>query len=165
MMLMSKLSFLVELKFRICCRQNIFLGALKMKTIERKMQTQPNIIKSWVQLYWSYSDWGDKTPRSIFVKSPNVWISCPNFLAFSFNPFATQFLNFKTIPSTRIKIWNLNQDHPSKKSVQILTKLSSDNLSHKNVRVTKFWSLYQNQSLFFEFQLRKWHFLQLCTKK
>ena len=49
------------------------------------------------------------------VTSTNVGISSQNFLAFSFNLFATLVQNLKFVPSTSLKILNLNEDQPSKK--------------------------------------------------
>ena len=49
------------------------------------------------------------------VTSTNVGISPKNYLAFSFNPFATIVQNFKATPSASHKLLNLNQDHPQKK--------------------------------------------------
>ena len=55
-------------------------------------------------------------PTSFFpVTSSNVEFSPPNFLTFSFNPFATLVENFKFVPFAYLKLLNLNQDHPSKK--------------------------------------------------
>ena len=50
------------------------------------------------------------------VTSTNVGIS-PNFLNFSFNPFATLAQNVKFVPSASPKSLNLNQDQLSKKAV------------------------------------------------
>ena len=53
--------------------------------------------------------------------STNVGISPQNFMTFNFNPFLTLVQNFKTIPSASPKLFNLKQDHPSKK-VDFLVK-------------------------------------------
>ena len=45
--------------------------------------------------------------------STNVGFSPQNFLAFSFNPFATLVQTFKFLPYASSKLLNLNQDHPS----------------------------------------------------
>ena len=59
------------------------------------------------------------------VISTNAGFGPQNFLTFSFNPFATLVQNFKFVPSASPKLFNLKQDHPSKKrfSGQILIKL------------------------------------------
>ena len=51
------------------------------------------------------------------VTSTNIEFGPQNFLAFSFNPFATLVQNFKFVPSVNLKLLNLNQDHPSKKAI------------------------------------------------
>ena len=60
-----------------------------------------------------------KGPPTSFspVVSTNVETSPRNFLTFSFNPFATLAYNFKASPSTSASpiLWNLNQEHLSKK--------------------------------------------------
>ena len=48
------------------------------------------------------------------VTSRNVRLSTQNFLTFSFKPFATFMFNFKAIPNLNPKLFNLNQEHPSK---------------------------------------------------
>ena len=59
---------------------------------------------------------GQKDPTSFsLVTSTNVGISSQNFLAFSFNLFPTLVQNLKFVPSTSLKILNLNEDQPSKK--------------------------------------------------
>ena len=58
-----------------------------------------------------------RTPTSFSpVTSTNVGFGPQNFLTFSFNPFATLVQNFKFVPSASLKLWNLNQDHHSKKA-------------------------------------------------
>ena len=62
-------------------------------------------------------DGGDKNvhPTSFPpVTSTNVGMSPKNLLTFSFNPFATLVLNFKSKPSASLKLLNLNEKHPSK---------------------------------------------------
>ena len=48
------------------------------------------------------------------LTSTNVGNNPQNFLAFSFNPFATFVQNVKAIPSASPKLLNLNQEHPLK---------------------------------------------------
>ena len=75
--------------------------------------------------------------------STNLGISLKNFLTFSFSPFATLVWNFKFSPSASPKLFNLNQDHPSKKVgffVKSLSNWGCDNFCHRNARVTKLWS-------------------------
>ena len=83
---------------------------------------------------------GPKRPPTGFfpITSTNVRLSTQNFLTFSFNPFATLVLNVKAIPSPGPKLFNLNQEYPSKIgfSGQILLKLKL-NFSHKSARVNK----------------------------
>ena len=59
------------------------------------------------------------------VTSTNVEFGPQNFLAFSFNAFATLVQNFKFVPSANPKLLMLNQATPQKKrfSGQILIKL------------------------------------------
>ena len=59
------------------------------------------------------------------VTSTNVEFGPQNFLAFSFNAFATLLQNFKFVPSANPKLLKLNQATPQKKrfSGQILIKL------------------------------------------
>ena len=66
-----------------------------------------------------------KAPSTSFspVSSTNVGISPKNFLTFSFNPFARLVNNFKFVPSASSKLSNLNQDHPSKKTVFLVKSL------------------------------------------
>ena len=62
---------------------------------------------------------------------------------FSFNPFLTQLKIFRFIPITSLKLLNLNQDHPSKKSIFLVKSVwiwSYKNFSHKNAKLTKIWS-------------------------
>ena len=51
------------------------------------------------------------------VTSTNVEFGPKNFLTFSFNPFATLVQNFMFVPSASPKLFNLNQDNPSKKVI------------------------------------------------
>ena len=86
-----------------------------------------------------------KTPTSFFpVTSTNVRFDPQNFLTFSFNPFVTQVQNFKFLPSPSPKLFNLNQNHHSKKAIffgLVLIKLPlSYRSSHRNTTVTKLWS-------------------------
>ena len=62
---------------------------------------------------------GQKGPPTSFfpVTSTNIGIGPYNFLTFSFNPFATLMQNFKFVPIASPKLLNLNQDHPSKKTI------------------------------------------------
>ena len=61
---------------------------------------------------------GKKAPYQFFpVTSTNVRISPQNVLTLTFNPFAILVQNFKVIPNASPKLWNLNQDHLSKKVV------------------------------------------------
>ena len=91
---------------------------------------------------------GAKSPLSPPTSSSpvtftNIKISLKNFLAFSFNPFATLVYGFKVIPSASRKLLNLNQDQPSKKVAFLVKSLYNrgyDNFSHKIARVTKLWS-------------------------
>ena len=68
-----------------------------------------------------------KVPPTNFspVTSTNVEFGPQNFLAFSFNAFATLVQNFKFVPSANPKLLKLNQATPQKKrfSGQILIKL------------------------------------------
>ena len=57
------------------------------------------------------------------VTSTNVGFGPQNFLTFSFNPFATLVQNFKFVPSVSPKLLNLNQDHPSKKTIFLVKSL------------------------------------------
>ena len=70
---------------------------------------------------------GEKRPTSFLsVTSTSAGLSPKNSLTFSFNPFTTLVESFKAICSASLKLWNLNQDHPSKKSGfsgQIIMKL------------------------------------------
>ena len=70
---------------------------------------------------------GTKGPPTNFspVTSTNVEFGPQNFLAFSFNAFATLVQNFKFVPSANPKLLKLNQATPQKKrfSGQILIKL------------------------------------------
>ena len=68
---------------------------------------------------------GKKVLGSSFspVTSANVGFGPQNFLAFSFNPFATLVQNFKFVPSASPKLLNLNQDHPSKKVIFLVKSL------------------------------------------
>ena len=50
------------------------------------------------------------------VTSTNVIIRHQNFLTFNVNPFFTLVYNFKAISSACLKLLNLNQEYPSKKS-------------------------------------------------
>ena len=67
--------------------------------------------------------WGQKAPvpPSPFsyqfspVTSSNRVPNPQNFLAFSFNPFATMVKNCRVISSASPKLLNLNEDHPPKK--------------------------------------------------
>ena len=67
--------------------------------------------------------WGQKAPSPppTFGFSPvtsrKVGTSLQNFLNLSINFFATLLYNFKLILSDNPKLFNLNQDHPSKKAV------------------------------------------------
>ena len=49
------------------------------------------------------------------VTSTNRVPNPQNFLAFSFNPFATMVKNCRVISSASPKLLNLNEDHPPKK--------------------------------------------------
>ena len=63
---------------------------------------------------------GDKkAPPTSFspVTSTNVEFGSQNFPTFSFKPFVTLVQNFKFVPSATSKLLNLNQDHPSKKTI------------------------------------------------
>ena len=66
-----------------------------------------------------------KAPPTNFspVTSTNVEFGPQNFLAFSFNAFATLVQNFKFVPSANPKLLNLNQDHPSKKAIFLVKSL------------------------------------------
>ena len=55
------------------------------------------------------------------VTSTNVGFGLKNFLAFSFNPFAT--LVQKSVPTASPKLLNLNQDHSSKKATFLVKSL------------------------------------------
>ena len=73
-------------------------------------------------------DWGGKkaTPTSFSpATSTNVGFGPQNFLAFSFNPFATLVQNFKFVPSASPKSLNLNQDHSSKKAIFLVKSLEN----------------------------------------
>ena len=60
---------------------------------------------------------GAKRPQDqvFYSTSRKVGTSLQNFLTVSFNIFATLVLNFKFMPSDSPKLFNLNQDNPSKK--------------------------------------------------
>ena len=64
-------------------------------------------------------------PLSSFslVLSTNVGSSSKNFLTFSFNVFTTLVENFKFVPSASPKLLNLNQDHPSRKTIFLVKSL------------------------------------------
>ena len=69
---------------------------------------------------------GKKAPSTSFspVTSTNVGFGPQKFLNFSFNPFATLVQNFNFVLSATPKLFNLNQDHLSKKAIfQVLIKL------------------------------------------
>ena len=68
---------------------------------------------------------GKKAPTTSFspVTFTNVGFGPQNFLAFSFNPFATLVQNVKFVPSASPKLLNLNQDHPSKKAIFLVKSL------------------------------------------
>ena len=70
---------------------------------------------------------GGEAKRPPYQFSPatftNVGISPQNILAFSCNPFATLVENFKFVPNVSPKLLNLNQVHPSKKAVFLITSL------------------------------------------
>ena len=55
--------------------------------------------------------------------STKVGFGPQNFLAFSFNSFATLVQNFKFVPSASPKLLNLNQDQPSKKAIFLVKSL------------------------------------------
>ena len=57
------------------------------------------------------------------VTSTNVGFGPKNFLTFSFNPFATIVQNFKFVPRASPKLFNLNEDHPSKKAIFLFKSL------------------------------------------
>ena len=69
-------------------------------------------------------DMGAKSPTTTPLPSPTSFSSVTstdrvpnlqNFLAFSFNPFATMAKNCRVISSASPKLLNLNEDHPPKK--------------------------------------------------
>ena len=69
-------------------------------------------------------DMGAKSPTTPPLPSPTSFSSVTstdrvpnpqNFLAFSFNPFATMAKNCRVISSASPKLLNLNEDHPPKK--------------------------------------------------
>ena len=66
-----------------------------------------------------------KGPPTSFspVTFTNVGINLQNFLTFSFNPFDRLVQNFKFEPSVSPKLLNLNQNHPSKKTVFLVKSL------------------------------------------
>ena len=55
------------------------------------------------------------------VTSTDTEINPQNFLTFSFNSYATLAQNFKFVPSTSLKLLNLNQNHPSRKVTFLVT--------------------------------------------
>ena len=55
------------------------------------------------------------------VTSTDIEINPQNFLTFSFNSYATLAQNFKFVPSTSLKLLNLNQNHPSRKVTFLVT--------------------------------------------
>ena len=57
------------------------------------------------------------------VTSTNVGIGPLKFLTFSFDPFAILVQNSKFVPSASPKLFNLNQDHPSKKAISLIKSL------------------------------------------
>ena len=66
----------------------------------------------------------DAPPTSFSpVTSTNVRFGPPKFLTFSFNSFATLVQNFKFVPSASPKLLNMNQDHPSKKTIFLVKSL------------------------------------------
>ena len=66
---------------------------------------------------------GTKRPSFSPVTSTNVGIILQNFLAFSFNPFATLVENVKVVTCASPKLLNLNQEHPSKKVLFLVKSL------------------------------------------
>ena len=68
---------------------------------------------------------GQKSRPTSFspVTSINVGFGPQNFLTFSFNPFTTLVQNFKFVPSASFQLFNLNQDHPSKKAIFLVKSL------------------------------------------
>ena len=71
---------------------------------------------------------GGKKPQKTLtsfshVTSTNVGFGPQNFLSFSFNPFTTLVQNFKFVPSASPKLFNLNQEHPSKKAIFLVKSL------------------------------------------
>ena len=68
-----------------------------------------------------------KVPSTNFspVTSTNVRLCLQNFLTFSFNGFATLVENFKFVPSASPKLFNLNQDYPSKKAIFLFKTLQN----------------------------------------
>ena len=78
------------------------------------------------------------------VTSTNVEISLRNFLTFSFNSFATLVQYFMAIPSASSKLFNLKQEHPSKKNDFFWSNPYKIEfmISHRNARVTKLCSHY-----------------------
>ena len=68
---------------------------------------------------------GAKTPPTSFssVTSTNVGFGPQNFVTFSFNPFPTLVQNFKFVTSASPKLLDLNQDHPSKKTIFLVKSL------------------------------------------
>ena len=57
------------------------------------------------------------------VTSTNVGFGSQKFLTFSFNPFATLVQNFNFVLSASPKLFNLNQDHLSKKAIFLIKSL------------------------------------------
>ena len=68
---------------------------------------------------------GQKGPPTSFspVTSTNIGIRPQNFLTFSFNPFDRLVQNLKFVASASPRLLNLNQDHPSKKTVFLVKSL------------------------------------------
>ena len=66
-----------------------------------------------------------KAPSTSFfpVTSTNVGFGPQKFLTFSFNPFATLVQNFNFVLSASPKLFNLNQDHLSKKAIFLIKSL------------------------------------------
>ena len=66
-----------------------------------------------------------KVPPSSFspISSTNIGIIPHSVLTFSFNLFATQVQNFKTIPSASPKLISLNQEYSSKELVFLVKSL------------------------------------------
>ena len=62
------------------------------------------------------------------------------FLMFGFNLSYALASSFKAISSASLKLLNLNQENPLKKSSKSSGQIFENNFAHKNARAIKLWS-------------------------